>query len=385
MTSDRFADVWRRGLTDSQIFMSVPRPGPVDPVLVVSYFGVGDAFDGRSDGALPLDALQTLVAEHLRSSGLHRVRLIDSDSGRAQHWHSFAARSGFHLEHAQLTAISPSAPWSRVMSEVQCLKALIEGQVLVTPSQCPTARLASLLTGAELHTLVPEPGEGEATRRIVKASPAATSLLENFPHALTVNLKDAAARRAALIEHGHSLGVVWGLRQFDRRAPGSLQADEWRNLEAYHRAELKNDPTYRAGAVGCRQSHRAIVSEALARGWSSVLILEDDVRLKSAAGVILNEALKTLPDDWELLFLNTTGASGPPLGPCLFAVERARSTMAYVVRRSLYARLIDWWATSGCEADLFERFIALTGARAYRLQPNLFDDATLPSLVGRKD
>ena len=60
----------------------------------------------------------------------------------------------------------------------------------------------------------------------------------------------------------------------------------------------------RDGQLGCSWSHRMVYEDMLAKGYTKVLILEDDVKLNTDFLHIFPTAMAELPADWELLYLD---------------------------------------------------------------------------------
>jgi len=57
-----------------------------------------------------------------------------------------------------------------------------------------------------------------------------------------------------------------------------------------------------SGEAGCLASHRGVIEYAQRSGFT-VLVLEDDITLAEHFDIRLGQALKELPNDWELLYL----------------------------------------------------------------------------------
>ena len=57
------------------------------------------------------------------------------------------------------------------------------------------------------------------------------------------------------------------------------------------------------GEIACALSHRMVYEKMISEGWKRILILEDDVLPVDKELDLLPEALKELPDDWELVYL----------------------------------------------------------------------------------
>ena len=60
---------------------------------------------------------------------------------------------------------------------------------------------------------------------------------------------------------------------------------------------------YKVGQLGCMLSHMRLIEEVGRHDISPAVIFEDDIRLVDGFRERLDEALLTLPDDWDLAFV----------------------------------------------------------------------------------
>jgi glycosyl transferase family 25 len=60
------------------------------------------------------------------------------------------------------------------------------------------------------------------------------------------------------------------------------------------------------GEVGCAMSHRQLYEEIVRSGLRRAVVLEDDVAPREEDVALLPEALRELPDDWDLVYLGYT-------------------------------------------------------------------------------
>ena len=96
------------------------------------------------------------------------------------------------------------------------------------------------------------------------------------------------------------------------------------------------------GAYGCLRSHLQILKTAKERGLKKVLILEDDVMLHKDFDAEV-QRIRTVPGDWEIIYLGASQTG--PIAPMTdyFGVYRAKVTyggFAYIVRDTMYDTLI---------------------------------------------
>lgn len=103
----------------------------------------------------------------------------------------------------------------------------------------------------------------------------------------------------------------------------------------------KRDKTW-AGRAGCLISHRRALLEARARGWHTVLLLEDDAKFSPAFGDVAAALSATLQEqDWQICYLGFTEPWWPVrqlaelgAGAALHQVHGCTTTHAYIVREA---------------------------------------------------
>lgn len=101
--------------------------------------------------------------------------------------------------------------------------------------------------------------------------------------------------------------------------------------------------TQGGGAFGCRQSHCRILEEAIQDGVQNLLVLEDDLCLRSTFAQDVERFLGAVPDDWDQLMLGGQHLR-PPLvvKPGITQCSNCQRTHAYAIRgrflRDLYAQ-----------------------------------------------
>jgi len=66
---------------------------------------------------------------------------------------------------------------------------------------------------------------------------------------------------------------------------------------------IRHEGTLRPGMVGCFLSHYMLLQIAIMNNLESILIFEDDVNPIINADLLLKNAEKCVPDDWEFLWL----------------------------------------------------------------------------------
>jgi len=98
------------------------------------------------------------------------------------------------------------------------------------------------------------------------------------------------------------------------------------------------------GQAGCALSHARAMSEMITKNLSSVLVLEDDVTLVPNFLSRLEDVMSSIPNDWELLFLGSSGCVVDPNSndgkKIVVRAQNCWTTHAYAVRNQDVARRI---------------------------------------------
>jgi glycosyl transferase family 25 len=186
--------------------------------------------------------------------------------------------------------------------------------------------------------------------------------------------------------------------------------DEGRTPRAFrHRAEMP------LGHIGCSLSHRTLYEQVVRNGWRRVVIFEDDVVPVHEALALLPEALRQLPEGWELCYLGYLGdrsvtlrarlkralyVAAAPLGlvrwkvrealrllPRPFSANLRRAgrhmcTHAYAVSLEGARKLLAAQTPVGFHADQLLAFSILReGLAAFVTDPMFFDQESLAGIA----
>ncbi len=97
------------------------------------------------------------------------------------------------------------------------------------------------------------------------------------------------------------------------------------------------------GALGLLQTMRLIFQKAINEDTKELLLFEDDVLFLNDPNVFMDECLKQLPDDYDLLFLggNPTQQFTGFYSPNLLPVSRMFSTHAVLYSRKAMERFLE--------------------------------------------
>ena len=115
--------------------------------------------------------------------------------------------------------------------------------------------------------------------------------------------------------------------------------DGWGNPHCKYHKRMK-------GAWGCKQSHLAVLKQALADGVQSLFVLEGDFVLDEDFTKLADAFFRDVPADWELAYLGGQHRKAPQ--KIAAGVVRCRSTVrthAYVAKRSAQEKLCAFWSS----------------------------------------
>jgi GR25 family glycosyltransferase involved in LPS biosynthesis len=149
-------------------------------------------------------------------------------------------------------------------------------------------------------------------------------------------------------------------------------------FEAVNGAELKNglgnimeENPRRNSELACKIGHLRIIRDAKRKGYESILILEDDLRLRSNWENIFRHAYDGLPADWELFYLGVNNINpSVEVAPHLSRVRTGFTTHAYAVHRRAFDLIIEAFDYRGQADVLLADYIHPRG-NSYCISPNI--------------
>lgn len=116
------------------------------------------------------------------------------------------------------------------------------------------------------------------------------------------------------------------------------------------------------GELGCWYSHRAMWADMLKRGYKAAVILEDDVKLLPGFKSNLQNLLKSIPDDADIVYIDFTGLTdnsgivrsveGSPHIGRVHSGEMCLGTHAYIVTENGAKKLLLLTSTMGMPLDV---------------------------------
>lgn len=105
--------------------------------------------------------------------------------------------------------------------------------------------------------------------------------------------------------------------------------------ETLNKEHFKPNCILSKGEIGCCMSHAAVIKLAQSYNYSKILILEDDVTFSENAGVIFQQNINNIPNNWQMLYLGGNHLVEPitiyPRAK-LARIKRTYTTSSYAVR-----------------------------------------------------
>ncbi|MFI5140455.1 MAG: glycosyltransferase [Sphingobacteriales bacterium] len=129
---------------------------------------------------------------------------------------------------------------------------------------------------------------------------------------------------------------------------------EVRRFEAIDAASVSLPAGYiRSKAqYACKESQLAVLKLARERNLPQVMILEDDVVFCDDFNDRLDLFFKTVPSDWQIIYMGVNiGRALAPVSENIHRVTEAYGCFGYIVRHSMYDRLIELWTTGNDTCD----------------------------------
>lgn len=135
---------------------------------------------------------------------------------------------------------------------------------------------------------------------------------------------------------------------------------------------------YVKGAIGCKQSHIAILEEARSKGYRRIMILEDDLEIIGKGNNmrnIIDTALKELENkNWDILYLGLNKEKTNDKDELMFVdrVEKGLCTHAYIVNGKAYYKILKILKESNKQIDIVYQECFEDSLKCYILRPKQF-------------
>lgn len=169
-----------------------------------------------------------------------------------------------------------------------------------------------------------------------------------------INLKHRTDRRERMLSEMKKQQIT-NYEFFDAIRPTSEEVNEW-NPKFCHHVMRYIDPNkfdnYRIGCLGCLKSHLGVIKLALSRGYSRILILEDDTEfIKPWSN--FHKFCKPLKD-YDMLYL-TGSHSKPwqPIFPNIVKVTSTATTGSYCIKERAMRFFVKYIDRYPKEVDMF--------------------------------
>lgn len=168
-----------------------------------------------------------------------------------------------------------------------------------------------------------------------------SALAEYFDHIYCVSLPERDDKWNKVLGQAESLGlVVERFTAVDGYSLEELPPTMYRRMEIGARSIRRTEAI--PGHVGCLLSHRAILKDAIARGFDKILILEDDNEFSPGVEKDFEEFIKQVPKGWGMLYFCADHRRKiTPITPNVARVNGSFMTNCYAVRSAYKSLLLN--------------------------------------------
>ncbi|MDB4458979.1 glycosyltransferase family 25 protein [bacterium] len=196
-----------------------------------------------------------------------------------------------------------------------------------------------------------------------------------------INLDDRAAKWTKLENQLIALGIS-GYERFSAIQPAWQDLDQKCFEHMNYDAHWVNDPVrYTIGASGCKLSHLGVIKDAKAKGYSKILVLEDDVEIDPGINIRFAEIIGHADEiDWVMLYLGVRHKTpGKKVGKDLLGVSRGYQTHAYILKDTSYDLILNDALQSGVEIDVYYANFIHPNHVSLAFDPPLINQCGAPS------
>lgn len=144
------------------------------------------------------------------------------------------------------------------------------------------------------------------------------------------------------------------------------------------------------GALGCNESHLNILKDAEKKGYSKIIILEDDFSFVKNFDELFVKGWESLPNDWDMLYLFASDYAPPKsYNENLLECSSTLTTVAYAVHSPIFSTLIKLLEKKKQPVDVVYGHLHFL-INAYRFKKNVcehdegFSDVEDKNTVGSK-
>ncbi len=114
-----------------------------------------------------------------------------------------------------------------------------------------------------------------------------------------------------------------------------------KRFEAIDANDFKIEYPMKASACACMLSHLQIIERCKAYGLDKVFIFEDDVVFRNGFNQIFDEAIRDVPDNWELLYFGGSHQVKPEkVTDKIYRVTKTLTTHAFGIRAAVFDEIL---------------------------------------------
>lgn len=127
-------------------------------------------------------------------------------------------------------------------------------------------------------------------------------------------------------------------------------------------------------AAGLVVTTMNIISDAIDKGYESILIMEDDIEFRQSEQLkeIVETGMKSLPKDWEMLYLGSIHHEPfEVIGPYMARVKSANTCHCYAIHSRVYELILKILSPVAFPIDSSYRMLIHRRGNSYCLVPNV--------------
>tara|TARA_R110002126_G_scaffold135589_4_gene279900 strand:- start:1369 stop:2001 length:633 start_codon:yes stop_codon:yes gene_type:complete len=149
-----------------------------------------------------------------------------------------------------------------------------------------------------------------------------------------INLSSSSERRESIGLQCHSIGTKF--EYFDA-VDGRKEDVEYTKNEINSKYQGWNQ-----GAAGLVHTTINIIKDAKAKGYKSIMILEDDIVFRANAYEDILKCFRIMPKDWELFHGAYQNIITPKFYGPMYQLSAAWSCQIYAINESIYDEYLEW-------------------------------------------
>jgi GR25 family glycosyltransferase involved in LPS biosynthesis len=133
------------------------------------------------------------------------------------------------------------------------------------------------------------------------------------------------------------------LKEFKKNDLEGIERYQAIDGKLYNWSSTKYNPSLLKGELGVLETHINIISEAVVKGYSSIMILEDDVYFTPEIAK-LDEYLSDVPSDWDMIHLGGNHTYGPVpemITDKIMRLENTFATEGVIIRNTIFQTILD--------------------------------------------